>query len=666
MPEPIMTTAGPARGSRLRLGISGRATLLILAIVCVTFMASSVYIYRVQSSVLRASIQTNMSNLSATTARSVANWLRGKLDLTLMMAQQIPDSGTGSAVDTVLGAPIVRETFYVSYLGRTDGAYTKIPKGEVPAGYDPRKRPWFKDVAAANGPIVTEPYTSASRGTFVITAAAPVHDATGTLTGVTGADFEAAALAQMISAVAQNGNSYAYLVSGKGTVLIHPQTNRIGKPLSELLSGPMPQIGEQVVETREGDRPTLTVFARIPNLPASLDWYVALSVDKEMAFAQVDHLAQMMAATTLIALLLLAIVVSRLMTITVSRPLNRLVGALQRMSQGAIDAETAEARRNDEIGLVGRAVEGIKALVAQRARDQAEARRLADEAAAAERKRGMNALADGFEQAVGAIVGMVSASANELQGTAQALTATATQAAAQSTSVAAAAEEAATNVRTVAAAAEQLGSSVQEIASQVGGSANLAQAAVGEADQTGHLVQELAQAVSKIGDAVGLISNIAAQTNLLALNATIEAARAGDAGRGFAVVASEVKELAAQTANATEEITGLINRIQGSTDQAAQAIGGIVTRIRDINDVTGAVAAAVEEQGAATQEIVRNVTQAAAGTDEVTNNISGVAEAADQTGTAAHQVLDAASALSRQSAQLNAEVTRFLDTVRAA
>ncbi|SFJ47848.1 methyl-accepting chemotaxis protein [Methylobacterium brachiatum] len=666
MSEQISVAAGPTGGSRLRLGISGRATLLILMIVCITFTASSTYIYIAQSAVLRANIDTSMSNLSATTARSVANWLRGKLDLTQMMAQQVPAQGAEPAVDAVLGAPIVRETFYVSYIGRTDGAYIKMPKSAVPPGYDPRKRPWFRDVSAANGPIVTEPYTSASRGGFVITTAAPVHDEAGTLIGVVGGDFEAAGLAQMISAVAAGGKGYAYLVSGKGTVLIHPRAELIGKPLSDLLSGALPKIGDQVVETLEGGRPTLTVFARIPNLPAGLDWYVALSVDRATAFQPVQHLAQMMAAATLSALLLLAIVVSRLMASTVARPLNRLVGALQRMSRGAIDAEIAEARRSDEIGMVGRAVEGIKALVAQKARDEAEARRLADETAAAERKHAMIALADGFERAVGAIVGMVSSSATELEATAQTLTASATQAAAQSTSVAAAAEEAATNVRTVAAAAEQLGSSVREIAGQVEGSANLAQAAVGEADQTGHLVQELAEAVSKIGDAVGLISSIAAQTNLLALNATIEAARAGEAGRGFAVVASEVKELAAQTGRVTEEITGYITRIQGSTDHAAQAIGGIVTRIRDINDVTGAVAAAVEEQGAATQEIVRNVSQAASGTDEVTTNITGVAQAAEQTGAAAHQVLDAATALSRQSAQLSQEVADFLHTVRAA
>ena len=350
----------------------------------------------------------------------------------------------------------------------------------------------------------------------------------------------------------------------------------------------------------------------------------------------------------------------------VTRPMGRLVAVLQRMARGEIDADIAEARRGDEIGAVGRAVDGIKAMVAQKAAEQAEMRRIADEAAALERRRTMVELADGFERAVGGVVGMVSASATELQATAQQMTATATETASQSTTVAAAAEEAASNVGTVAAAAEELGASVHEIGRQVGSSAEIARVAVDEADRSAGLVKALSEAAARIGDVVDLISSIAAQTNLLALNATIEAARAGEAGRGFAVVASEVKELAAQTARATDEISGQITRIQGATGQAVTAIADITGRIREINAVTTTIAAAVEQQGAATQEIVRNVSQAATGAGEVTSNIAGVAQASEETGAAATQVLASASELSRQSEHLRAEVARFLAGVRAA
>ena len=349
----------------------------------------------------------------------------------------------------------------------------------------------------------------------------------------------------------------------------------------------------------------------------------------------------------------------------VSRPITRMTERMRRLADGDAQAEIPYAQRHNEIGSMSAAVRVFRDNLL-RSRALEEETVLARASAEEQRKAGMRQMADAFERSVGGIVGAVSSSATELQATAQTMTGTAAETANQSVSVAAAAEQAATNVHTVAAAAEELGSSVQEIGRQVSGSSDLARVAVGEADQTLHLVQALSQASARIGDMVGLIANIASQTNLLALNATIEAARAGDAGRGFAVVATEVKELAAQTARATDEIGTQIGQIQDVTGQAVAAIGSITKRIREINGVASSIAAAVEEQGAATQEIVRNVAQASAGTSEVTNNIAAVAQASEGTGAAASQVLSAASELSRQSEHLGTEVTRFLATVRAA
>ena len=409
-------------------------------------------------------------------------------------------------------------------------------------------------------------------------------------------------------------------------------------------------------------------------ISAELDSIVSKVVDFAKHRAQEENAAvllelssaernAMMIGITAALLLIGACVFS---VFTIARPMRALSVSMEELADGNFGVVLPGLGRKDEIGDVAGAVEKFKVVAEQKARDESEAKIKQDQLVAQQRKADMIRLADTFESAVGEIIETVSSASTELEASASTLTSTAQRAQERATMVAAASEEASTNVQSVASATEEMTSSVNEISRQVQDSSRMANEAVDQARKTNDRVGELSKAAARIGDVVELINTIAGQTNLLALNATIEAARAGEAGRGFAVVASEVKALAEQTAKATGEIGQQITGIQAATLESVNAIREISGTIERLSEISSTIAAAVEEQGAATQEISRNVQQAAQGTQQVSSNITDVQRGASETGSASSQVLSAAKSLSSDSNRLKLEVGKFLNTVRAA
>jgi len=421
------------------------------------------------------------------------------------------------------------------------------------------------------------------------------------------------------------------------------------------------ETGSDIVIDYNGN-PVLSAFA--PLQIGNHTWALLAEIDEAEAFEAADDIQLEIIILGLLGLVIIG-AAGYMIASSIANPVVAMTGSMGVLANGDLEAEIPSQGRPDEIGEMADAVQVFKdnAIRVKQMEEEAKAQEVR---AAEEKTKMMSDMADDFQRSVGGVVQTVSSASTELQSSAQALTATSEQTNSQSIAVAAASDEASTNVQTVASAAEELSSSISEINRQVQQSTDVTASAVEAAEKADNMVQGLATSSNKIGEVVELISDIAEQTNLLALNATIEAARAGESGKGFAVVASEVKNLANQTAKATEEISSQISGIQDATKESVEAIQAITKTIGEISEISSAIAAAIEEQGAATQEIARNVEQAAAGTGEVSANIAGVTQAAGEAGASAGQVLSAASELSQQSELLSSEVDKFMNQVRQA
>ena len=494
---------------------------------------------------------------------------------------------------------------------------------------------------------------------------------------LTSAEAQALAAAQ-ITELRYEGSNYLWINDLDGILVAHPhRTDQVGTSMLPLTDANGTAIYQEFVAAARtgggyvdyvGRRPgseemTSPKLAHIVSF-APWEWGIGTGIyvdDIDTAvWSEARFILAIVSGVALVCLLF-AVLVSR----SIAQDLAAIVRAMGALARGDRTVEIPGTNRRDEIGAMAKAVQVFKedAVRMEQMRADQEA---AGQRAEAEKHAAVAKLADDFQASIGEVVQSVSSSATEMQATAQSMSMIAEDTKGQSTVAASSAERASANVQTVAAAADELVSSISEISRQMDVQTTAADNAVAAVSTGDAEIQALAEKVEVIGDVVSLITNIAEQTNLLALNATIEAARAGDSGKGFAVVASEVKNLANQTAKATDKIAAQIQDVQQCTGSAVTAISDVTDRINKIREISASVAAAVEQQNAAASEIGRNTQEAAVGTQEVSASTRNVTEASEQAGSSAGIVLGAAEGLSRQSEQLSSQVTEFLERVRAA